>query len=133
VAAARGLPGRIQDELRKMLDGWYGEYESAAVMCVAEAALELLVKGGGPGSLRLTGTSDQVLIELTDRHETDSQACTSLSRMAPEVGSISTDHGYYFTLGEAASRNVRWLTVALPRVQSLTNLPVATVLNDVWS
>ena len=68
VSMAGGLPRRIQTELSKMLDGWYGESAAKVTQATATAvtALSQLV---GQASLRLSGTATHLLIELDGRAE----------------------------------------------------------------
>jgi hypothetical protein len=133
VTRAQGLPVRLHDEVRKLLEGWYGKDPSDNVAFAIRAAVHLLLLSGGPGSLRLVGTAQELLIELASQTERPPATAPSASQRQQQLEGLSETQGQYRTLGEAGSRHVQWMLLTMPALVNATIIPPERTPADVWT
>lgn len=121
VARAGGLPRARQQELTRLLRGWFHD-PSGVLQQAVLSARAIAVETQGPGLLRMSGTGHELLIERVCRSADEG----SLHPGGP-AGSRSGD---YRTVGETGSRHVRWIVLPLP---STAGPPLKPWTGDTWA
>jgi hypothetical protein len=130
--ALTGISPRMWGELMRLLELGYGDVAPMFMYRVSRLAFALH-DCADAGSLRLSATSTQLLMELdTPMGQNEVPAVRRVVTLAHLV-SVSDSCGSYLTLSETRRQLVHWAMLALPDTQALSNAVVINDDTDAWS
>ncbi|MBK5305402.1 MAG: hypothetical protein JJD92_01800 [Frankiaceae bacterium] len=123
---AHGMPPHMSVELVGLLED---RREPHADVLATQAAklVRALVDGGARGSLRLVGTANTLLAEITEPPQSRNGHAETMDCFDP---SFAGKRGQYYTYGERGSWHVAWAACPLPGRTSDVPEPIDS---DVWT